>query len=466
VTFQLDREYAWGPGDGIAGDAELLAEFEGLGAASEKAWYPLQDAAGDVVCLIEAVPANPPGGGGGGGAAGGGGDAGDGGDDGQGPPNGDDGAYLPRVAANWTFNTYGECLTAEHYAPIPDRHVGHKGFFIDRLDSRVTWASGEGGGGGGDGSSLFEPPRVIPFAHNVCHAGNRAYMPQLGRWLQADPNATGLLVLSAAAARGGEIAAVAAAFDLEGLFGDGANLYEYLGSNPWRRSDPGGLNWVEDYEGVFLPLVSELDGFLPISMTEPLDQMLQVMTAALRLFSMAANHALDTEEDVEWALDWSSSDDDNPLYSQRATFNRLSRKRETYGAGQEYNPFLAAGGRAPYPGQVKFGKEIEERARREYGAASVKRYVNTGPDAIKGIGRRKYDGDLGGGHYMEVKAGKQTLTERVKRQISKDAALIKDGTKVRSVKWVFYVKNKSQVSEELLGELRHRGIEFEFQYIK
>jgi len=46
--------------------------------------------------------------------------------------------------------------------------------------------------------------------------------------------------------------AVGLAFSMEGMYGDGMNLYEYLGSNPWNRSDPLGLSWdpfsmVDDY---------------------------------------------------------------------------------------------------------------------------------------------------------------------------------------------------------------------------
>ncbi|MEQ8845587.1 MAG: polymorphic toxin-type HINT domain-containing protein [Phycisphaerales bacterium] len=42
------------------------------------------------------------------------------------------------------------------------------------------------------------------------------------------------------------------AFSMEDMYGDGMNLYEYLGSNPWQRRDPMGLSWdpfdaVDDY---------------------------------------------------------------------------------------------------------------------------------------------------------------------------------------------------------------------------
>ncbi|GMV32153.1 MAG: hypothetical protein AMXMBFR59_42780 [Rhodanobacteraceae bacterium] len=120
-----------------------------------------------------------------------------------------------------------------HYQNFPARHVGHKGLFVDRMDSRIERDTG---------GQLQDPPRLIPFAHDVCHAGNRAYLPQLGRWLQPDPNATAQTLLMGAV-HGQELEAVVAAFDFDTLFGDGANLYEYLGSNPWLRYDPTGLAW-------------------------------------------------------------------------------------------------------------------------------------------------------------------------------------------------------------------------------
>lgn len=58
-----------------------------------------------------------------------------------------------------------------------------------------------------------------------------------GRRLQRDPNPTAQTLL-ASASHGREIGAVVAAFDFDTLLGDGANLYEYLGSNPWLRYDP------------------------------------------------------------------------------------------------------------------------------------------------------------------------------------------------------------------------------------
>jgi len=61
--------------------------------------------------------------------------------------------------------------------------------------------------------------------------------------MQPDPNATAMMLIEAASYHGRGLDAMVAAFDVQGPYGDGMNLYEYLGSNPWMRSDPLGLSW-------------------------------------------------------------------------------------------------------------------------------------------------------------------------------------------------------------------------------
>ena len=51
------------------------------------------------------------------------------------------------------------------------------------------------------------------------------------------------LIVGSAAFNGRGMSAMAAAFSIEDRYSDGPNLYEYLGSNPWGRSDPLGLSW-------------------------------------------------------------------------------------------------------------------------------------------------------------------------------------------------------------------------------
>ena len=196
---RLEREYIWGPGDGPAGVDELLVQFD----VDRKPWWVLQDSGGDIVALCQ----NP-------GTV----------------------TAAPTVAAQWTYDAYGAVLSADHLAAHPFMHCGHKGLFFDRMEVGIAETSAPG-------SSAMETPRLIPFAHAIYHNRNRAYNPQFGRFMQQDPNATAMNLLSAASYNGRGMAALVAAFDMGNRYGDGANLYEYLGSNPWRRFDPMGLSW-------------------------------------------------------------------------------------------------------------------------------------------------------------------------------------------------------------------------------
>jgi hypothetical protein len=109
-------------------------------------------------------------------------------------------------------------------------HCGHKGLFLDRLDAGVA-------------AGTAEIPRLVPYAHLVVQVRNRAYSPALGRFFQQDPNATAMALIGASVYHGRGVGALVTAFGLEELYGDGANLYAYLGSNPWQRHDALGLSW-------------------------------------------------------------------------------------------------------------------------------------------------------------------------------------------------------------------------------
>ncbi len=199
-TTGTAREYIWGPGD--SGFDELLVQYDEYGNAA----WAIQDLAGDLVALCDL------------GVSGG----------------------TARVIGQWTYDAYGAVLSAEHFYAFAHPHLGHKGLFHDRLDVGIV---GTGG---------LESPRLVPFAHAVYHVRNRAYSPATGRWFQRDPNQTAMTLLSATSSHGRGMGAISLAFDMEGLYGDGANLYEYLGSNPSLRWDPLGLAWdpfdmVDDY---------------------------------------------------------------------------------------------------------------------------------------------------------------------------------------------------------------------------
>jgi len=245
----LEREYVWGPGDN--GFDELLVQYDNTGAA----WWAIMDAGGDLVALCDF------GGGGGGDTA--------------------------RVVGQWTYDAYGAVLSADHLYPMALPHLGHKGLFLDRLDVGIV-----------TGPTGPESPRLVPYAHSLYHNRNRAYSPALGRFFQRDPNATGVAIMTEAASLGVPLPAAADDFDVQALYSDGMNLYEYLGANSWNRSDPMGLFY------------NPLD---PVDQAELLYTALAVLdvqgTMLSALEGMVQQYSSNQEYDVEWALDLSLPDD-------------------------------------------------------------------------------------------------------------------------------------------------------------
>jgi hypothetical protein len=78
--------------------------------------------------------------------------------------------------------------------------------------------------------------RRVPGPQPRVRAGDGAVLP----W---DPNAAALNLIEASSYHGRGLSAIVAAFSMEDMYGDGANLYQYLGSNPWQRHDPLGTSW-------------------------------------------------------------------------------------------------------------------------------------------------------------------------------------------------------------------------------
>jgi hypothetical protein len=195
-AHRLEREYIWGPGDSFAGVDELFVLFD----RGREPWLVLQDASGDVAALCGRTSISQP-------------------------------AY---VAAQWTWDAYGNVFSADHIFDHPFLSVGHKGLFVERLDVGVADATVPG-------SQYADTPRIVPFGHLIYHNRNRTYNPQQGRFLQLDMNASGVALMEAAAFNGRGMGALAVAFDMQTRYGDGANLYQYLGSSPWQQFDPMGL---------------------------------------------------------------------------------------------------------------------------------------------------------------------------------------------------------------------------------
>ena len=189
TTRNIYREYVWGPGD--RGPDELLLQTD----ENDDEYWCLMDGGGDLVAMATV----------------------------------DTGSNVD-VVQQWTYDAYGATLTAEQLGTSLVSHVGHKGLFMDRLDVAMH------------GSGGIESPRLVPYGHTIYQNRNRSYSPSLGRFLQMDPNQTSMALLSTTASHGRGIGAISIAFSMEGMYGDGLNLYQYLGSNPWTNSDPLGLS--------------------------------------------------------------------------------------------------------------------------------------------------------------------------------------------------------------------------------
>ncbi|MBX3409685.1 MAG: hypothetical protein KF859_07340 [Phycisphaeraceae bacterium] len=138
------------------------------------------------------------------------------------------------------------------------------------------------------------------FTSNV-HA---VYHVQTGRFLQADPNASGQPLLYNARWFHGAAPSVAViGFDMEERYRDGVNLYQYLASNPVNNSDPLGL-FIMPGPGDFITGMLE---------------------------SLVSEYAARQDFDVDWAMNSEMGDD---------WHSRLDSSWVTHALGQGlYNAF-------------------------------------------------------------------------------------------------------------------------------
>ncbi|MBK9187381.1 MAG: hypothetical protein IPM33_00340 [Phycisphaerales bacterium] len=171
---------------------------------NRRATWPLQDAGGDVIALCDLAGVNA----------------------------------SARVLTQIVYDAYGRVIGRDDPATPstgpPELRVGHKGLFFDRLDAGIF-----------DVTLGRETPRLAPGARLSGYARNRTLHCDFGRWNQADPNATGLPVQTAIAFHGEAPGAWVQSFDLGTHFGDGPNIYAYIGNSPLTRFDPAGTSMME-----------------------------------------------------------------------------------------------------------------------------------------------------------------------------------------------------------------------------
>jgi len=80
----------------------------------------------------------------------------------------------------------------------------------------------------------------------VYYNRGRIYLPQFGRFLQRDPNATAMPLITAMSMNADTMSLWLGVFSAQGHFGDGMNLYLYQQANPFAHRDPTGMLTLGD----------------------------------------------------------------------------------------------------------------------------------------------------------------------------------------------------------------------------
>ncbi len=201
TLYWTDREYVYGPGY----VDEFILQIDQGG----NILYMLQDANYNVVAIIS-------------------------GGCGPGVPPENCGTGVPPVGTlleQYAYDPYGTVIAADNLdvdeygvSQHAVNRVGFQGLFFERYDGDYT------------------VPCIAPDVSGMYYARNRFYSPALGRFLQRDPNETGIPIIAALVMNGEAVSILFGGFDAQGLYGDGMNLYLFAGANPVMWRDPSGLN--------------------------------------------------------------------------------------------------------------------------------------------------------------------------------------------------------------------------------
>ncbi len=146
------------------------------------------------------------------------------------------------VLVEYNWDPYGRLMNTNEVLGASGNPVGHQGLFFDRFSSNASLPPL-------DGETAVVGAPAGPFSsalHGLYYNRNRWYAPELGRFIQRDPNETAMTLIAAEATNGAPISPFQSEFNVLGHFGDGMNLYGYLTSNPVRGRDPLGLTSLMD----------------------------------------------------------------------------------------------------------------------------------------------------------------------------------------------------------------------------
>ena len=128
------------------------------------------------------------------------------------------------VVEQYAYRPYGSLVAVDSLGSAPVNTAGHQGLFYEHIDSGAGLEVGAAG-----------------FYYNR----NRFYSPALGRFLQRDPNETGLARLRFFASSVGPLAIETPVIKFDDHFRDGINVFAYQRSNPTRFVDPMGGSAID-----------------------------------------------------------------------------------------------------------------------------------------------------------------------------------------------------------------------------
>jgi len=249
----LDREYIWDPHV----PDRLICQLD----AARVPWVTLTDALGNPKALV----------------------------------NGQSGS----VVEQYELDPFGECLGVETLTSecplVPMLTIGHQGLFVDRLDAKAG------------------APVLAAGAKVLVHNRARDYVPSTGRFLQPDPNATGMALAAGDGSSkfGGPPPKLSARLEPGGQYGDGSNLYLRASGDPKSVTDPSGQFGVMDIN-FSASCAADLESGWAKDIAE------EGMTIADSLGTIYGEYAADRFYDMQWATDWSEPDD---LYRGSASWS-------------------------------------------------------------------------------------------------------------------------------------------------
>ncbi|MDX2199609.1 MAG: hypothetical protein SF069_11640, partial [Phycisphaerae bacterium] len=181
------------------------------------------------------------------------------------------------VRVQYQYDPYGELVIRD--VPLPGSlplpgptaksplfSVGFQGLFFERFYGLLVESAG-----GGQRSNVTDPPLYVPAPVSAAggnggaggvgsasgstqvrefyYVRNRCNCPRDARFTTRDPNDAGFPIISRLSSNGDVVWYGAGPFSADGHYGDGMNLYGFLGGNPANLRDPLGLDILDD-EGI------------------------------------------------------------------------------------------------------------------------------------------------------------------------------------------------------------------------